>query len=656
MIRYIIIYFLLFFPLSSYSQENKLTEIINDIAEEIAAEGDDSESAAVYMEYLYALSDNPVRINSSSAEEISRLFFLSDFQVKSLVDYTRSSGRIVSVYELANIPGFDRETSSMMIPFISFEDMAKKAPDHSGWRNTLLTNMSLKPSDNDTSALGSPLKILIKYRFTAGSFSGGFTTEKDSGERTLRGNPPLPDFMSANLAWTGSGILKKIVLGDFSSRCGPGTTINTGLRTGLSLTAAGYLSGGDEIRPYTSTGENNFYRGAATQLHIKKTDLMLFFSINKIDATVDSTDDKSVKYIESFYRSGLHNTSSSMGKKDIVTETSYGADLSYNLRNFRAGILWTANHFSLPVLIKDPAPEDIHDFEGDRNSNLSAYYKATLGKMILYGEISNCLSGKIALVQGVAARPADRLTLNILLRKYDPEFTAFHGQGPFSGSAGNNVNGIFGNLTFEAAKYLFISAGCDLRNYPWLRYRCNAPSMGKTKEIKVRYIPSERLSLEASYKYSYTEYNEQESAGIKKQEAITARTFKGIIKYSPFKAVTFSTRADFKISSPSGSKGTLLLQDMTCRFGKLPVSIWFRYCLFNTDDWESRIYTYENDLLYNFSIPALSGSGSRSYLLIDWRISRSADIRLKYAISELSDLQGNIEATEEYKLQLRLAF
>ena len=49
-----------------------------------------------------------------------------------------------------------------------------------------------------------------------------------------------------------------------------GTNINTGLRSGLSLTASGYLSGGDDIRPYTSTDENNFFRGVAVQFQVKK--------------------------------------------------------------------------------------------------------------------------------------------------------------------------------------------------------------------------------------------------------------------------------------------------------------------------------------------------------------------------------------------------
>ena len=91
----------------------------------------------------------------------------------------------------------------------------------------------------------------------------------------------------------------------------------------------------------------------------------------------------------------------------------------------------------------------------------------------------------------------------------------------------------------------------------------------------------------------------------------------------------------------------LLLQDFNYKFKIIPLSFWFRYCIFNTDDWDSRIYTYENDLLNNFSIPAMSGTGSRCYLMVEWSFGKLVDLRIKFAITELikiSETAGTIEA------------
>lgn len=638
------------------AQEEKVSDLISSIAEELANDETDSEAVAAFIDKLHDLNEKPVRINSSDETELSRLFFLTDFQVKALLDYVHASGRIVSFYEIANIPGFDQELVRMIIPFISLDEEKTNHSDSIRLRNSLISNFSVRYPVSDPSAPGSPWKILTRYRLTAGRFSGGFTSEKDGGERLVTGNPPLTDFLSANISWTGKGIFRKLIAGDFGARFGMGTNINTGLRTGLSLTQPGYLSGKDEVKPYTSTDENIFFRGIAAQFQIRRTGLSIFYSANRIDATIDTAENDTDRYVVTFYQSGLHNTVSSAGKKDAVSEYCHGVSLSSNFNNFNLGLLWTGSRFSLPLNIINPDPENIYDFKGIRNYTASAYYKAVLGKMVLYGEVSTNLDGKFAYIQGLVFRPADRLVMNLLYRNYQPGFTSFHGKGLFSSSAGDNVRGAFGNFTFEAARHLFLSAGCDLRYYPWLKYRCSAPSMAVSREIRIKYIPSDKITIETVYNYQLSALDQKETFGIEKQENFVSRVFKTVIRYSPNDNLTFGTRLDYKVTQPDAGRGMLLMQDVHYRFRKIPVSVWFRYCIFKTDDWDSRLYTYENDLLYNFSIPALSGEGNRSYLMIAWKTGKFADIRIKYAYTGLVQDRIAFTETKEIKIQARMWF
>ncbi len=214
-----------------YPQNENTSELIISIAEELAAGENDQEAINIYIEQLHELTENPVKINSADESEILRLFFLSDFQVKALSEYIGRSGNIVSVFEIASVPGFDRQTAETMIPFIDLSNNNFSSDDKVRLRSTLLSNFIIKPGEKDTSDLGSSFKLLSKYRFTAGRFSGGFTTEKDEGEK-------LFDFVSGYLAFSGKGVIKKIIAGDFSARFGQGTGINTGLRTGLSAHGA----------------------------------------------------------------------------------------------------------------------------------------------------------------------------------------------------------------------------------------------------------------------------------------------------------------------------------------------------------------------------------------------------------------------------------
>ena len=111
------------------------------------------------------------------------------------------------------------------------------------------------------------------------------------------------------------------------------------------------------------------------------------------------------------------------------------------------------------------------------------------------------------------------------------------------------------------------------------------------------------------------------------------RSIKASFRYSLNENLSFGSRADYKFAEPAGSRGFILCQDINYIFRKIPVTIWVRYCLFSTDDWSSRIYTYENDLLYSFSIPALAGRGSRSYIMVRWKVNDFAEMRIKYGMS-----------------------
>jgi hypothetical protein len=643
------------FSINCFSQEIKLSETVTTIAEQLAASESDPDGVSLYIERLQELSEDPVKLNSASEEEISRLFFLTDFQVKSLFDYIQNKGNVTSVFELANIPGYDRETVETMLPFISLE--LKNAIYTSAYhiRNNLLTNILYNPDNEDSSFIGSPVKVLTKYRFSAGSFSGGLTAEKDPGEKLFSGTLSEPDFLSAHLSYNGNGIIRKIIIGDYCARFGLGSNINSGFRTGISLSSPGFLSSRNEIRPYTSTDENNFFRGIASSLSYKFIDLTFFYSRNRIDATILASDTSAVCNIKTFVTGGVHNTLSLNGKKDNVTDEAYGINLSANYKNLRFGFSWSGDNFSLPVN-KESSPETLFDFQG-RSSNIYTFsYNSLIRRNLIFGEVSANDSKNRAFIQGFSMRPSDRLSLSIIYRNYSPGFFTFHGKGPGQGSETKNENGLAGSFSFEAARHLFISGGADVRRYDWLRYRCSSPSRGLRKELKIRYEPSASMIFDVSYLYNMTMTDDNEQDGITRQSGSVTRSVRLSSRYLVNENLTLTTRIDFKYFQLSGSKGFLLLQDISYNIPKIPLSIWYRYCLFTTNDWNSRLYVYENDLLYSFSIPALSGKGSRSYIMFKYDIGDFAEIRIKYGTTFLSESSATFVNKEEIKFQFKIFF
>ena len=647
--------FLLLLTGNIYCQEIRQDDIIN-IAEELAQDDTDPEAAVIFLEQLHELTENPVRINSADESELSRLFFLSVFQIKSIADHVKSTGSILSVYEIASIPGFNRHTAEIMTPFITLEKNLNRPDELTRLRNRLITNLIFKPGESDSSYPGSALKILTKYKAESGPFSAGLTIEKDAGEKLFSVSPPLPDFLSGYVAFSGNGFVRKLIAGDFSARFGQGLSVNTGIHTGIPLTSTGYNLSRNEIKPYTSTDENNFFRGAATELVTGKMKLIVLFSYNNIDATINTFDDSSAFFIENFYRAGLHNAASLMTKKDAVAEMFYGADLNINLRSFTFGINWSETRLSVPVRAVSVDPEDLYEFQGRSNSILSAYYTGSPGKSLLFGEISTDLSGNSALVQGFAFRPSDRLSINCLLRRYSPGYNSLHGRGPGNNSLTGNEEGILCNFTFEAASHLFISAGYDFCRYPWLKYRTSFPSLAKKYEIKLRYLPARIINLEVSCNRKYSIVDKQTERGIAAGKETDATTIKTVTRFTLNDKLSLNTRIDYKWIRQSGSRGMIMAQDLAYRFARIPVTLWTRYCIYNTDDWDSRIYLYENDLLYSFSIPAFSGNGTRSYIMAKWDIGDIAELRVKYGLTSRSGTIDPKSNNDDLKVQFRIWF
>ncbi len=108
----------------------------------------------------------------------------------------------------------------------------------------------------------------------------------------------------------------------------------------------------------------------------------------------------------------------------------------------------------------------------------------------------------------------------------------------------------------------------------------------------------------------------------------------------------------------------MIYQDIIYKPKNIPFSATMRYALFDTDDYDSRIYAFENDLLYEFSIPAFSNRGFRTYANLRYRVNRylTAEFRVSKTYfnnretvgSGLQEIDGNQRT--DVKAQLRFKF
>jgi hypothetical protein len=104
--------------------------------------------------------------------------------------------------------------------------------------------------------------------------------------------------------------------------------------------------------------------------------------------------------------------------------------------------------------------------------------------------------------------------------------------------------------------------------------------------------------------------------------------------------ISLTSRIDVKAGQKAGSKirpGVCITEDMSLSFHHWLQSLSFRISIYNIPSYETRIYLYEPEVLYGYSVPAYQGNGLRTLLVMKFRISKSLTLWVRGAITRYSD-------------------
>jgi hypothetical protein len=77
------------------------------------------------------------------------------------------------------------------------------------------------------------------------------------------------------------------------------------------------------------------------------------------------------------------------------------------------------------------------------------------------------------------------------------------------------------------------------------------------------------------------------------------------------------------------SYGLSVFQDVEYRFVEVPIVLQFRAQAFDARKWNNRVYMYENDVLYAYSIPFVYGLGGRFWLNARYKINDTFAVYLR---------------------------
>ncbi len=567
------------------SMDDIILDIYNAVSEFSEADYEQLQSD------LYALHENPIDLNHTSDEELSQLYFLSPHQIDDLLAYA-DRHPFVSVYELRLIPSLSDYEIRDLLPFVTIRPPKENKTGYfakevfSLARHEILTRVDARNIEGFEGT--DPVYVATRYRFdfkrhvTFGAQlrrpAGGVAGDLQYGAYIqLRDVAPH---------------LHTVVGGNFQASFGHGLVLAPVFHAGKSryVSSAGQQNQG--LRYYTSVDGRSLH-GAGATLRWE------WGKQTRLDA------------------SALYSLTRA---NDSVRHHLIGANLTLRHKHLEVQLTGIENLYSDSVHPYRDAAYNAHYFRGRNQAVIGASARYNHGWFDAFAELATAQNRErwgFGVIAGSRFYPASGVSLIALYRYYSPHFDNSLGYA-FSETSriGDENGGYFGFDISRLRQWRFTGYG-DIFYFSGPKYGLPAaPALGYDAMVETQHIRhSWRISLRLRARKKDTSVY---SARLQADVTRGAWSFRTTADANYVQTYGLSLAQDISYSHPLGE-------------GR-EVGFRFRLQGFDAREWDNRIYLYEHDVLYAFSIPATYGLGGRAYLCLRWRIIPA--LTLYFRVSE----------------------
>lgn len=682
----IILFFILVNAGQTFSQVTEpVTPGTEQQLENSTAHNNDRETEDdAYLQQLMHFLKDQINLNTADAAELNQLHMLTALQISNFLVYRKVMGKLINLYELQAIPGWHIETIQKIAPYITVSipmPMVKTIRGRLVNRNhSLLIRASQVPErargyllDSSTAVNfypGSAQQLLFRYAYNYKNLlQFGILAEKDAGEQFFKGKQKQGfDFYSAHIFARQIGLIKALAIGDYTVNMGQGLIQWQSLAFKKSADVIQIKRESAVLGPYNSAGENNFHRGIGLTLEKGNWQLTVFGSYKNSDANlVADTVQGSGDFISSLQTSGYHRTKAETADKSSQHQLVYGGNLSFQYKRLQLGINGIQYTFKLP-LIKAAEPYNTYALAGKRFGNYSIDYSYTFKNLHFFGEAAFTSGLDRAFINGLMISTSSRVDVSLLYRKLSKSYQSLYTTAFTESAYPGNETGLYAGVSIRPNNIWRIDAYADFYKFPWLRYRVNAPNTGTDYLIQLNYKPNKQLEI-------YTRFHAESKAINANTELLILspviqqpkKNWRTQINYKITSSITLRNRTEllwFDKKGMAAEQGFLIYFDFIYKPMLKPWSGSLRVQYFESEGYNSRLYAYENDVLYSFSIPVFYDKGYRYYININYDINKKISLWIKWAQtlymnktligSGLDEINGNTKS--EIKLQLMYKF
>jgi hypothetical protein len=624
--------FLLLVALFSVTVIAQETEIENIL------EGNEEYSDVSYlMELLTELENKPFDLNTATTKQLSLLPWISDVLAQEIVNYRKRFGKYNSVEELEKFPQIDNELIILLSKYLTVSFQRFQKEFSLNFKTRASRKFQLSEGLKTGNYYPSPEKIYNRLICHYGDdIKLGILLEKDSGENKIN------DLTTYFLKYTSTNKKYEFILGNYFVETGQGLIFWNpyGTRKGSNPIYAAKRKSRN-AREYTLVDENASFFGISGKIDFNVLELLLFYSSNKIDASVNPENGN----ITSFYISGYHRNETERYKKDRLTEQLAGMRLQFKPRsNILFGMTGYQSLFNSPIFNEDFI-RNRFSFRGKLNSLFGCDYNLTFGLFNLFGEFALSGNRGFAALSGILLDTKD-IKMTLLFRNYSKDFISLHGNS-FGENSGNpkNERGMYFGIKLNPVENIKLFFYFDQFKFPWRTYLVPTPQTGKEVFAAIRFKPMKKLylylQLRSKQKYSMVTQHYDYNLGKKIIVPKDHLKIRFQIDFNPHKKIKLRHRIEKSWTSYDKTKGVqidkknlysgiLHYQDIYYQLSS-KIGMSYRIVFFNTDGYESRLYEFERDVPGILTNQMLYGTGSRWYIFGRWKMNAIISLSLKYS-------------------------
>jgi len=589
-------------------------------------------------ELLCELEQHPLNINHVTREQLEELPFLSAQQVEGIMAYLWRYGRMESLGELMMISELDYAQRRLLTYFIYVDEQEtendrQQAPSLKqiakyGHHELIATGrVPFYDRRGDNSGyLGPKYRHWLRYQFTYGDqVKAGVVGAQDAGEPFFANkNRWGYDYYSFYVQMRNIGRIESLVVGNYRVSMGMGLVMNNSFSLGKLAMLQNLGRSAYTLRAHSSRSVGSLF-GAATTVDVgKDLKLTAFASYSPADATLNK-DGTAATILDTDY----HRTETEMGKKHNLHLLKTGGSLRYNAHGLRLGVNTLYTHLDRMLNPSTSILYRRHYPQGSDFLNLSLDYGFANARWNLNGETATDRKGHLATINSVSLRLSDVASLMVLQRFYSYAYTSLDAQSFSDGGRVQNESGIYLGWTWQPSQTFRLNAYTDYAYFAWAKYQVSQSSYSWDNLLQAIW-QKQNWTINGRYRFRLRQKDDESKKSLTNRLEHRGRLG---MDYAGKHGLTGRLQID--ACHVQEAWGVMVSGSLSYTRQWLRLNAGTGY--FHTDNYDNRLYLYEQGPLYTYSMAQFYGEGIRYWLMARAGIGKRLMLTAKIGMTDYFD-------------------